>query len=599
MKPLPRATDIASARRRQGRCVIAVAFGLLSLSSCNTQPSSDKSQQQQRQDGVSTAKATPPSSDSQDSSRIRVDWLKDALGGCIYRNGSEQQHYFLPETTGGGIAAFDYDRDGRIDIAAAGGGYPVPSERAMKGYPGSLMRCVEKMRFTDAKSYARMDLSEIYNAAIAIGDWDADGFSDLLATGYSGLQLLRNQGDGTFEKMPNPRSGLVDSLWSSSAVWFDADGDGLLDLYVAHYADWSYENDPKCSAPKESGSQEVVPDYCGPRAYKGLPDTLFANQGDGTFNDITKSAGIADSLRGLGIIVADLDGDRDADIYVANDVDPNLLYRNDGGFKFTEMARRSGVACNDVGIPEGSMGIALADYNGDGRFDLWVTNYQNEIGALYRSSGNMLFSYASQSARIPATDQGAVGWGTAFADMDLDGKEDIFIVNGHVELHANGSSFEQRPQILHNIDRKYFRLVSRDESEFLSTPQSARSLAMADFNDDGRMDFAVSRLNTEAVLVTNRTETDGLYLKVRLAGTRSNRDGIGTTVRMLVGEQTYLRQLVGGGTYAGTNDSVLHFGVPASLSAEKPQLTILWPSGIEQKVEVDGWNQELLVVEQE
>jgi hypothetical protein len=599
MKPLPRATDIASARRRNCRCGLAAALGLLSFSSCDTQPSNDQSQEQLRQSGATTSNATPPSSNSQASTRIRVDWLKDALAGCIYRNGSDQQQHFLPETTGGGIATFDYDRDGRIDIAAAGGGYPVPSERAMKGYAGSLLRCVGEMRFSKVESYARVDLSEIYNAAITIGDWDADGFSDVLATGYSGLQLLRNQGDGTFEKMPNEQTGLADALWSASAVWFDADGDGLLDLYVAHYADWSYENDPKCTAPKGSGSPEVVPDYCGPRAYKGLPDTMFANQGDGTFNDITKSAGISDSLRGLGIIAADLDGDRDTDIYVANDVDPNLLYRNDGGFQFTEMARRSGVACNDVGIPEGSMGIALADYNGDGRFDLWVTNYQNEIGALYRASGNMLFSYASQSARIPAADEGAVGWGTAFADMDLDGKEDIVIVNGHVELHANGSSFEQRPQILHNVDRKYFRLIPRDESEFLSTPQSARSLAMADFNHDGRMDFAVSRLNTDAVLVTNRTETDGLYLKVRLAGTRSNRDGIGTTIRMVIGEQTYMRQLVGGGTYAGTNESVIHFGIPASLSAEKPQLTILWPSGIEQKVDAKGWNQELYIVEQE
>jgi hypothetical protein len=598
MNSLSGATDNARIRRRHYLCGLVFAMSLLPLYGCGTQPSNElSSDQRSRQESTQTTSAQP--SNALINSGIRVDWLKGALADCAYRNGSELQHHFLPETTGGGIAIIDYDRDGRMDIAAAGGGFPVPSERAMKGYAGSLMRCVGELRFSKVESFARMDLSEVYNAAIAIGDWDADGFSDMLATGYSGLQLLRNQGDGTFEKMRSYKTGLVDPHWSASAAWLDANADGLLDLYVANYADWSYENDPKCMAPKESGSSETVPDYCGPRAYKGLPDTMFANQGDGTFKDITQSAGISDSLRGLGIIAADLDGDGDTDIYVANDVDPNLLYRNEGGFQFTEMARRSGVACNDVGIPEGSMGIALSDYNGDGRFDLWVTNYQNEVGALYRASGNMLFTYASQGARIPATDEGAVGWGTAFADLDLDGKEDIVIVNGHIELHANGSTFEQRPQVLHNIDRKYFRLIPREESEFLSTPQSARSLAMADFNNDGRMDFAVSRLNTDAVLVTNRTKTDGSYLKVRLVGTRSNRDAIGTTVRMKAGTEILVRQIVGGGTYAGTNDSVIHFGIPASRSQDKPQVTILWPSGIEQQIEVDGWNRELLIVEQE
>lgn len=592
-----------SARPRTQCSRLVILLGIACLASCNRQPSSDTVSTQQTQPTQQTeqprSRISPDSVRSHSSSIIRVDWVKDALQGCVYRNGSEQQMHFLPETTGGGIAIIDYDRDGSADIVCAGGGFPVAAERTMKGYPGTLMRSIDKHSFSQTQNNARLDLSEIYNAAIAIADWDADGFSDILATGYSGLQLFRNQGDGTFEKIPSLQSGLIDSLWSASAAWLDADGDGLLDLYIAHYANWSYENDPKCTAPKESGSSELVPDYCGPREYKGLPDSMFANSGDGTFRDITAAAGISDSLRGLGVLAADLDGDRDTDIYVANDVDPNLLYRNEGGFQFTEMARRSGVACNDVGIPEGSMGIALGDYNGDGRFDLWVTNYQREIGALYRASGNMLFSYASQGARIPLTDEGAVGWGTAFTDLDLDGKEDIVIVNGHVELHANGSTFEQCPQILENVDRKYFRLVPREESEFLSTPQSARSLALADFDEDGRMDFAVSRLNADAVLVKNCTKTDGLYLKIRLAGTRSNRDAIGATVRMEIGGQVFLRQLVGGGTYAGTNDPAIHFGVPSNLAKEPAELTVLWPSGIEKKLEIDTWNQELLLVEQE
>jgi hypothetical protein len=539
------------------------------------------------------ASTTAPSTEG----RIVVEWVNDALAGCTYRNGSEHRQFFLPETTGGGIAVFDYDRDGSADVIAAGGGYPLPEEQAMVGYTGSLMRGRGNLRFVQVQSLAGIDLSEIYHSAIVVGDWDSDGFSDVVVTGYSGLQLFRNQGDGTFERVPSGESGLTDPLWSSAAAWLDADGDGLLDLYVAHYADWSYDNNPACSTPKSSGSSEKVPDYCGPREYKGLPDTMFANSGDGSFRDVTESAGFSDTLRGLGVLAADLDGDRDIDLYVANDVDPNLLYRNDGDFRFTEIARRAGVACNDVGIPEGSMGIAMGDFNGDAKFDLWVTNYQNEIGALYRGSGNMLFSYASNAARIPSTDEAAVGWGTAFVDMDLDGREDIVIVNGHIELYSNGSTFEQKPQILQNIDNKMFRLTPREGSEYLSTPQPSRSLAIADFDNDGLMDFVVSRINADAVLVRNLSKSEGGYLKLRLVGTRSNRDAIGTTVRLQIGSKVFLRQLAGGGTYAGTNDSVLHFGVPASLLSERATITILWPSGTEQTLDIDAWNQELLVVE--
>lgn len=575
-------------------------FCLCLAAGCNTptdDPSSDR--WTTAQGHSQSQKATQRSDSPSTNNFIRVEWVPNALQTCIYRNGSEQEQFFLPETTGGGIAIIDYDRDGKLDVVGAGGGYPVPAEQAMHGYPGSLMRGVESLRFLPCQSNARLDMSEVYNAAISIADWNADGFSDVLVTGYSGLQLFCNQGDGTFEKWPLAKAGIVDSLWSASAAWLDADRDGHLDLYVARYADWSYQNNPKCTAPKSNGNAELVPDYCGPRDYKGLPDSLYANQGDGNFRDVTESSGISDTLRGLGVLAADLDGDLDTDLYVANDVDPNLLYRNEGEFRFTEIARRAGVACNDVGTPEGSMGIALGDFNGDSRFDLWVTNYQSEMGALYRGSGNMLFAYASNTARIPSTDEAAVGWGTAFVDMDLDGKEDIVIVNGHIELHASGSSFQQRPQILQNVDNKYFRLVSREGSDYLSTPQSCRSLAIGDFDGNGRMDFVASRLNSDAVLVMNNTPTDGAYLKVRLVGTRSNRDAIGTTVKLKIGSQEMVRQIVGGGTYAGTNDAVLHFGIPAKLANETVKIAVRWPSGLEQTLAIDRLNEELLLVEQE
>jgi hypothetical protein len=542
--------------------------------------------------------------DSVTSSGIRVKSISGALQGAVYRNGNEYEQFSLPETTGGGIAIIDMDRDGRSDALCAGGGYPVVSERAMKGYPGTLMRGLERMQFVSCGAAAYVDMSEHYSSALAIADYDSDGYSDILVTGYSGLQLFRNQGDGTFEKISCEHVGLQDSLWSASAAWLDADNDGTLDLYVAHYANWSFDNDPKCQAPKAPGSTEQAADYCGPRQYQGLPDRFYASQGDGSFRDVTEESGIQDELRGLGVLAADLDGDLDVDLYVANDVDPNLLYRNEGAFRFVEIARRAGVASNDAGIPEGSMGIAVGDFNGDTRFDLWVTNYQNEVGALYRNTGNLTFTYASHSARIPATDESAVGWGTAFVDLDLDGREDLAVVNGHIELYPNGSTFQQRPQILQNVDNKFFRLVPRDSSEFLSTPESFRSLALVDLDDDGRMDFVVNRMNADALCVRNETVTLGSYLKVRLVGTRSNRDAIGATVRLQIDDKVAVRQRVGGGTYAGTNDSVMHFGVSAEdamrVNANQPvQLEVLWPSGIRQSVELTRLNQEVLVIEQE
>jgi len=538
------------------------------------------------------------------ANNILVHMHEGALPGSLYRNGSELGNMFLPETTGGGIAVLDYDLDGRPDILSAGGGAPDVPNKTMRGFSGALLRNQSGFVFKSASELSRLDLSATYNCAIAIADYDADGFPDVLTTGYSGLQLFHNCGDGTLERATAPAMesagagiGLRDFQWSSSAAFFDANNDGLLDLYVAHYANWSFENNPICKVPAGPGSSESVVDYCGPREFKGLTDAMFENRGDGTFANISESVGIDETLRGLGIMAADLDGDRDVDIYVSNDVDPNLLYRNDGDFHFTEVARRSGVACNDSGIPEGSMGIALGDYNLDGKLDLWVTNYQNEVNALYKNNGNLFFTYASTTARIGPTDEASVGWGTAFVDMELDGDEDLVVANGHIETRAIGSAFDQRPQILDNVDGKFFRLVPRD-GNYLALPQPSRAVAMADFNRDGLLDYAVSRLNMEAALVENRSKRLGKYIVVRLIGTSSNRDAIGTSIRLEAGDKSWVRQRFGGGSYAATGESLVHFGVPSSAATSPPSLTIDWPRGKSQTITLDGWDRDILVVEE-
>jgi enediyne biosynthesis protein E4 len=519
---------------------------------------------------------------------LAIDFLEiaDALPGSEFHDGMESNLFTLPETTGGGLAVVDYDLDGRFDVICSGGGIPDAEAKQMRGKPGSVFRGVDAFRFVETTHNARVDMSQSYNSAVIAADFDNDGFIDFLVTGYESLQLFHNLGDGTFEK----NSSLDEHVWSSSAAFFDIDNDGDLDLYVTHYADWSFEKNPVCPSHDDPAKR----DYCGPKDFLGLKDALYENLGDGTFANRTDEWLPSVALRGLGVIAADLDDDRDMDLYVTNDVEPNLLYRNDGNHKLIEMGRRSGVSGDDSGRPEGSMGVAIGDFNLDGKFDLWVTNYQNEICALYRNNGKMNFAYASHSARIGTTDESSVGWGTAFSDLDLDGDEDIVIINGHLERYSNYHM--QRPQVLENVDGKFFRLVPF-ESGYFKTPQAGRGLAMADFDHDGRLDFGVTRINAATAIVRNITKTRGSFLAVHLTGTQCNRDAIGAVARLKIGNQIYIRQIVGGGSYASTNDRTIHFGIPEKLASQHGQLTIAWPSGLDQVVEVAKWNEELTVIE--
>lgn len=531
--------------------------------------------------------------------------VPEALPASVFRDGNEAGLFALLETTGGGNAIFDFDRDGQLDVLCAGGGYAdVPAKR-MLGNNGHLYRGLRDIAFSEITQASCINLAGHFNSAIIANDYDNDGFTDFLATGYDAIQWFHNQGDGTFEQV----TLIEDTRWSSGAAMLDADGDGDLDLYVVHYADWSFDHNPFCPSHDDPNRR----DYCGPTDFSGLSDSLYENLGDGTFIERTQQCMEPIALRGLGVLAADLDGDRDTDIYVANDVEQNVLYRNDtqSGSSvrpitsipnpnawthkhWTEMGRRSGVACDDKGRPEGSMGIALGDFNLDGKLDLWVTNYQNELNALYRNNGNLSFAYASKNARIAATDESSVSWGTAFLDADLDGDEDLVVINGHLERYS--SYYQQRPQFLENVDGKYFTL-SHPESEYFRQAQSGRGLAIADFNRDGRMDFVVTRIGAPHALVLNRSKPHGRFLTVRLVGSMSNRDAIGATITLQVGDRIWVRQVIGGGSYASTSDRAIHFGVPNHLADIPGQLKIAWPSGSDTVITVNSWDQELLAIE--
>jgi hypothetical protein len=520
---------------------------------------------------------------------LRFEEVPRALLGSEYRDGSEQNVFSLIETTGGGSALIDYDRDGKLDVVTSGGGVPDPSTQRMLGHPGGLYRQVDAWKFDPRRESAFLDFSATYHSAIVAADYDSDGMSDLVVTGFDRLQWFRNQGDGTFEKV----QPIEDSLWSTAAVFFDADQDSDLDLYVVHYANWSWTNHPKCPSQKDPKLQ----DYCGPTDFVGLRDSLYENLSDGTFIERVPESFSGISLRGLGVLAADLDSDRDTDLYIANDVEPNLLFRNDGGFEWTEIGRRAGVATNDQGRAEGSMGIALGDYNNDQKFDLWVTNYADEFCALYRGLGRLSFSYATHATRVTSTDEQSVGWGTALCDLELDGDEDMVIVNGHLERHSPNHS--QRPQVLENIAGNRFVLSAKD-SAFFQTPQDGRGLAIGDLNRDGLIDLVITRIGAPCAVLENRSDHQGSYLSVRLVGQASNRDAVGAVVTLSIGDRVWIRQRVGGGSYASTNDSAIHFGIPGTgfgQPATEPTLKVDWPSGQTSILEVAKLNSEILIIE--
>ncbi len=485
-----------------------------------------------------------------------------------YDDGRADEVYSIVESLGGGLAVADFDRDGESDLIYAGGGSFDKANKRVLGKNGKFYRGLRDWRFVDASQSSCFDCSKFYNHSILTTDYDQDGFIDVLVTGYGGLQLFRNQGDGSFQELAQA-SGLNDQQWSSGAAWGDVDRDGDLDLYVSHYADWSFEKDPACV------DRQGVRDVCGPRDFMGLDHSFYRNLGDGTFVDVTKEIGLIGGGRGLCVLAADLDLDGDVEFYVANDEDANFLYRNDAG-KLTEIGVRSGTALDDSGSPDGSMGIALGDYNRDGKQDLFVTHYETETCALYARGLGLNFTHASRRANITSMGNLFVAWGTAFVDFDHDADQDIVIVNGHAIRHSAMAPVDQVPVLLENNNNRTFQKLGSEVGEFLAKPRSARGLATADFNHDGKIDFATSTiLQPQSLMRNESTVQNGLIL--RLIGTSSPRFPVGAIIRVRCGSVEFLQQFASGGSYASSNDWMVHFGLgQANLIDE---LEIAWPSG--------------------
>jgi hypothetical protein len=487
------------------------------------------------------------------------------------------------ETMPGGIAAFDYDGDGLVDLFLTNGARQPGLDKSDAAWWNRLYRNRGNFRFEDVTESAGLRGAG-FSMGAAAADYDNDGHPDLFVAGVRRNFLYRNRGDGTFEDV-SEKAGIHGEPWSVAAGWFDYDGDGRLDLFVVNYVEWNPATESIC---KDSHSGQTA--HCHPRLYKGLPNTLYHNNGDGTFTDVSAAAGISQHIgKGMGVAFADYDGDGRPDIFVANDSEPNFLFHNEGDGRFTEVAVRAGVAFNDDGRALSSMGVDFRDVDNDGRPDLFITALVNETYPLYRNLGKGLFADFTYRSRVGAATVKTTGWGAGIYDFNNDGRKDLFAANGDLNDNAEALSdtASRQPNTV---------LVQRDGGTFDATsvgpPARYRGVAFADFDNDGRVDVVVTRLGERPVVLRNTSSAlppQNHWFGLKLIGKRSNRDGIGAIVHLktAAGEQwNHATTAVG---YASSSDVRVHFGLGGAVRAN---VEIRWPSRTVQQlgeIEVDRY----------
>jgi enediyne biosynthesis protein E4 len=507
-----------------------------------------------------------------------------AAAGLSFRAtyGQPGQSTYILETTGTGAAFLDFDRDGRLDLYLVNG---TTLEAAPAAAPRSaLYRGRGDGTFEDVTARAGAGRGG-WGQGVTAADYDNEGWPDLYLTFFGENVLLRNQGDGTFRDV-TARAGVAAPGWSTGAAWADYDRDGDLDLYVAQYVDFDLARAPR------PGSQPNcfyagAPVMCGPRGLPGARDRLFRNEGDGRFTDVTERAGIdRERLRGLGVVWGDYDDDLWPDVMVADDAHPNLLYRNNRDGTFTEIAFAAGVAFDEDGRERAGMGVDCGDYDGDGRLDIVITNFQGEPNALYRNAGQGLFREETWAAGLGEPTVPYLGWGAGFADFDNDRRLDLFFANGHVYPEVDqrrlDERYAQRALVFRNAGSGRFTDATASAGPDVNAPRAARGAAFGDYDEDGRVDVLVSTVNDRVVLLRNETAHAGHWLSVRLRGRRSNRDGVGARVVLDAGGTRQVREVHTGGSYLSQSDLRAHFGLGADTAAAA--IEVRWPSGTVDRV---------------
>ncbi len=477
-------------------------------------------------------------------------------------NGASEQKY-LPETMGSGGLFFDYNDDGHLDIYLVNSGTLSSTSQLSYRHPDHtsvLYRNKGDGTFVDVTVEAGLQQNRGYGMGCLAADYDNDGDPDLYLTNFGKNQLYQNNGDGTFTDVTS-RAGVGDGNWSVSASFGDFNLDGYLDLYVANYLDYQLETAHACFL-------EGVHIYCGPHEYPGAHDTLYRNNGDGTFTDVTTRAGVHSTGKGLGVLFTDYNNDGYPDIFVANDAVPDFLYRNNGDGTFTDVAVAAGVAYNSEGRATASMGIASGDYDNDGVSDLFVTNFSLEINSLFHNDSDGFYTMTTFEAGLADHSFSQLGFGTQFLDADNDGMLELFVANGHVWDNVSeitpSLSYKQRCQIFGNTGQGQFSDLSDTAGAFFKHPIVARGTAIGDYNNDGMIDILVTTCGAVPVLLRNDSQAEirkHNWVKIRLVGTESNRDGIGAKVWVHTRETTQFREVACGGSYASGSDPTLLFGI--------------------------------------
>jgi hypothetical protein len=506
----------------------------------------------------------------------------------VHNNGRTGKKW-LPETMGSGCAFFDADGDGWPDILLINSKAWTPRGRRSTA---ALYRNNHDGTFTDITRGSGLDI-EIYGMGVAVGDYDNDGRDDLYITALDGDHLFHNEGGGRFRDVTQ-EAGIRNAGFGSSAAWFDYNRDGKLDLFVANYVKWSPQKDLWCSLDGASKS------YCTPESYSGSSSKLYRNLGNGKFEDVTARAGLADTTsKALGVAVFDFDGDGWPDLFVANDTQPNKLYRNNHDGTFSEVGLRAGVAFGEDGVARGAMGVDAADYDRSGRMGLLVGNFSNQMLGLYHNEGNGLFVDEAPRSAVGRSSLLSLTFGCFFLDYDLDGWPDIFAANGHIDEDIGRVQpriqYRQAPLLFHNLGQGRFENVSREVGSDFERPAVARGAAYADFDRDGDLDLLMTTNEGPARLLRNDGGNRNHWVTLQLVGTRSNRDAIGAMVRLTSASGRQTQMVHSGSSYCSQSDLALTFGL--GHDAAVSSVEIAWPSGARERLSGMNANQFVTVEE--
>jgi len=488
----------------------------------------------------------------------------------------ESEDRFLIETMGGGVAFLDFDGDGLQDLLFVNGG-ETPHGKSPVPVRNALYHNLGNGKFEEVAAKAGVDRLPFYGMGVAAGDFDNDGFPDLYVTGFPSSALFHNNGDGTFTDITD-RAGVKNAgRWAASAAWFDFDRDGYLDLVVTNYARFSFDDIKKCEL-------NGLRTYCEQKAYSGMPLTLYHNNGDGTFTDVSEKSGFANLIgRALGVVPIDVNDDGWPDLFVARDASPNLLLLNNRNGTFEDSAVDAEVAYDPRGLAKAGMGVDAADFNGDGKPDFVVTNFNDEYHSLFIGTSSLLYTDQTVTSRLAAYTKSYVGWGTHFIDYDNDGNLDLLIVNGHinqvVETTRVDVKYEEPPLLLRNDGKGVFRDMREQAGSVFQSGYRARGLAVGDFDNDGGVDAVFTRLDGKPVLLRNNVGQNHSWVGFELQGTKSNRDAVGAKITVKIGNRKLVRWITAGASYLSSHDKRVVVGMGDGPTSANVDVEIQWPNG--------------------